>query len=252
MRKNQVEFEEIYDIFAVRFIIDSTGEDEKPDCWKVYSIVTDKYTPNPQRLRDWISVPKSNGYESLQTTVLGPGNRWVEVQIRTERMDEIAEKGFAAHWRYKGGTSDNVIESWLNELREVLESSEESAIDLLDDLKLDLQDKEVHVFTPKGDLITLPAGATLLDFAYAIHTNIGCHCMGGKVNQRNETLRYKLRNGDQISILTAANQQPKADWLNFTVTPKARNKIRQFLNENVNHQADLGKELLSRRLKTGK
>ncbi len=252
MRKNQVEFEEIYDIFAVRFIIDSTGEDEKPDCWKVYSIVTDKYTPNPQRLRDWISVPKSNGYESLQTTVLGPGNRWVEVQIRTERMDEIAEKGFAAHWRYKGGTSDNVIESWLNELREVLESSEESAIDLLDDLKLDLQDKEVHVFTPKGDLITLPAGATLLDFAYAIHTNIGCHCMGGKVNQRNETLRYKLRNGDQISILTAANQQPKADWLNFTVTPKARNKIRQFLNENVNHQADLGKELLSRRLKNWK
>lgn len=252
MRKNQVEFEEIYDIFAVRFIIDSTGENEKPDCWKVYSIVTDKYTPNPQRLRDWISVPKSNGYESLQTTVLGPSNRWVEVQIRTERMDEIAEKGFAAHWKYKGGTSDNAIENWLNELREVLESSEESAIDLLDDLKLDLQDKEVHVFTPKGDLITLPAGATLLDFAYSIHTNIGCHCVGGKVNQRNETLRYKLHNGDQIAILTSANQQPKADWLNFAVTSKARNKIRQFLNENVNQQANLGKELLSRRLKNWK
>lgn len=252
MRKNQVEFEEIYDIFAVRFIIDSSGENEKPDCWKVYSIVTDKYTPNPQRLRDWISVPKSNGYESLQTTVLGPGNRWVEVQIRTERMDEIAEKGFAAHWKYKGGTSDNIIENWLNELREVLESSEESAIDLLDDLKLDLQDKEVHVFTPKGDLITLPAGATLLDFAYAIHTNIGCHCVGGKVNQRNETLRYKLHNGDQISIFTSANQQPKADWLSFAVTSKARNKIRQFLNENVNHQANIGKELLSRRLKNWK
>lgn len=252
MRKNQVEFEEIYDIFAVRFIIDSTGENEKPDCWKVYSLVTDKYTPNPQRLRDWISVPKSNGYESLQTTVLGPSNRWVEVQIRTERMDEIAEKGFAAHWKYKGGTSDNAIENWLNELREVLESSEESAIDLLDDLKLDLQDKEVHVFTPKGDLITLPAGATLLDFAYSIHTNIGCHCVGGKVNQRNETLRYKLHNGDQIVILTSANQQPKADWLNFAVTSKARNKIRQFLNENVNQQANLGKELLSRRLKNWK
>lgn len=252
MRKNQVEFEEIYDIFAVRFIIDSSGENEKPDCWKVYSIVTDKYTPNPQRLRDWISVPKSNGYESLQTTVLGPGNRWVEVQIRTERMDEIAEKGFAAHWKYKGGSSDNIIENWLNELREVLESSEESAIDLLDDLKLDLQDKEVHVFTPKGDLITLPAGATLLDFAYAIHTNIGCHCVGGKVNQRNETLRYKLHNGDQISIFTSANQQPKADWLSFAVTSKARNKIRQFLNENVNHQANIGKELLSRRLKNWK
>ncbi len=252
MRKSQVEFEEIYDIFAVRFIIDSTGENEKPDCWRVYSIVTDKYTPNTQRLRDWISVPKSNGYESLQTTVLGPGNRWVEVQIRTERMDEIAEKGFAAHWKYKGGTSDSIIENWLNELRDILESSENNAIDLLDDLKLDLQDKEVHVFTPKGDLITLPAGATLLDFAYAIHSNIGNKCVGGKVNQRNETLRYKLRNGDQISIQTSVNQVPKADWLNIAITSKARNKIRQFLNENVNHQADIGKEMLSRRLKNWK
>lgn len=252
MRKNQVEFEEIYDIFAVRFIIDSTGENEKPDCWRVYSIVTDEYTPNPQRLRDWISVPKSNGYESLQTTVLGPGKRWVEVQIRTERMDEIAEKGFAAHWKYKGGTSDSVIENWLNELREILESPEENAIELLDDLKLDLQDKEVHVFTPKGDLVTLPAGATLLDFAYAIHTNVGSKCVGGKVNQRNETLKYRLRNGDQISVITSANQQPKADWLNFTVTSKARNKIRQYLNEEINRQADIGKELLERRLKNWK
>lgn len=252
MRKSQVEFEEIYDIFAVRFIIDSTGENEKPDCWRVYSIVTDKYTPNPQRLRDWISVPKSNGYESLQTTVLGPGKRWVEVQIRTERMDEIAEKGFAAHWKYKGGSSDSIIENWLNELREILESPEENAIELLDDLKLDLQDKEVHVFTPKGDLITLPAGATLLDFAYAIHTNIGGKCVGGKVNQRNEPLRYQLRNGDQISVLTSSNQQPKADWLNFAVTSKARNKIRQYLNEEINHQADIGKELLERRLKNWK
>ncbi len=252
MRKKQVEFEEIYDIFAVRFIIDSIGENEKADCWRVYSIVTDKYTPNPQRLRDWISVPKSNGYESLQTTVLGPNQRWVEVQIRTERMDEIAEKGFAAHWKYKGGSSDTVIENWLNELREILESPRENAIDLLDDLKLDFQDKEVHVFTPKGDLITLPAGATLLDFAYAIHTNIGSKCVGGTVNLRNETLRYQLRNGDQISVLTSSNQQPKADWLNFAVTSKARNKIRQFLNENVNHQADIGKETLSRRLKNWK
>lgn len=252
MRKKQVEFEEIYDIFAVRFIIDSYGENEKADCWRVYSIVTDKYTPNPERLRDWISVPKSNGYESLQTTVLGPENKWVEVQIRTERMDEIAEKGFAAHWKYKGGSSDSIIENWLNELREILESPEENAIDLLDDLKLDLQDKEVHVFTPKGDLITLPAGATLLDFAYAIHTNIGNKCVGGTVNLRNETLRYTLHNGDQISILTSANQQPKADWLNFTFTSKARNKIRQFLNENVTHQADIGKEMLDRRLKNWK
>lgn len=252
MRKSQVEFEEIFDIFAVRFIIDSTGENEKPDCWRVYSIVTDKYTPNPQRLRDWISVPKSNGYESLQTTVLGPRNRWVEVQIRTERMDEIAEKGFAAHWKYKGGSSDSIIENWLNELREILESNKENAIDLLDDMKINLQDKEVHVFTPKGDLITLQAGATLLDFAYAIHTNIGSKCVGGTVNNRNETLKYVLKNGDQISIITASNQQPKADWLNFTVTSKARNKIRQFLNEEINHQADIGKEMLMRRFKNWK
>lgn len=252
MRKNQVEFEEIYDIFAVRFIIDSSGENEKPDCWRVYSIVTDKYTPNPRRLRDWISVPKSNGYESLQTTVLGPDNRWVEVQIRTERMDEIAEKGFAAHWKYKGGSSDTAIENWLNELREVLESGEENAIDLLDDMKIDLQDKEVHVFTPKGDLITLQAGATLLDFAYAIHTNIGSRCMGGIVNGRNETLRYVLKNGDQIAVTTAGGQQPKTDWLNIAVTSKARNKIRQFLNEEINHCADIGKETLARRLKNWK
>ena len=252
MRKSQVEFEEIYDIFAVRFIINSTGENEKPDCWRVYSIVTDKYTPNPRRLRDWISVPKSNGYESLQTTVLGPRNRWVEVQIRTERMDEIAEKGFAAHWKYKGGSSDSIIENWLNELREILESNEKNAIDLLDDMNINLQDKEVHVFTPKGDLISLQAGATLLDFAYAIHTNVGSKCVGGLVNNRNETLRYVLKNWDQISVITASNQQPKADWLNFTVTSKARNKIRQFLNEEINHQADIGKETLMRRLKNWK
>lgn len=252
MKKSQVEFEEIFDIFAVRFIIDSTVENEKPDCWRVYSIVTDKYTPNPQRLRDWISVPKSNGYESLQTTVLGPGKRWVEVQIRTERMDEIAEKGFAAHWKYKGGTSDSIIENWLNELREILESNKEDALELLDDMKINLQDKEVHVFTPKGDLITLQAGATLLDFAYAIHTNVGSKCVGGIVNHKNETLKYVLKNGDQVSVITSANQQPKADWLNFTVTSKARNKIRQYLNEEINHQADFGKETLMRRLKNWK
>lgn len=252
MRKSQVEFEEIYDIFAVRFIIDCAAENEKPDCWRVYSIVTDKYTPNPRRLRDWISVPKSNGYESLQTTVLGPNKRWVEVQIRTERMDEIAEKGFAAHWKYKGGSSDTIIENWLNELREILESNQKDAIELLDDMKIDLSDKEVHVFTPKGDLITLQAGATLLDFAYAIHTNIGGKCVGGIVNQRNETLKYVLKNGDQVAIITSANQQPKADWLNFTVTSKARNKIRQYLNEEGNHQADIGKETLMRRLKNWK
>lgn len=252
MRKKQVEFEEIYDIFAVRFILDSTGPEEKADCWRAYSIVADKYTPNPQRLRDWISVPKSNGYESLQTTVLGPNNRWVEVQIRTERMDEIAEKGFAAHWKYKGGTADKAIEEWLTELREILESSEVGAVDMLDDIKINLQDKEVHVFTPAGDLKTLPAGATLLDFAYAIHTAVGSRCVGGKVNQRNETLRYVLKNGDQVSILTSNNQQPNADWLNIATTSKARNKIRQFLTEDSRAQATLGKEMLARRFKNWK
>ncbi len=252
IRTKHVEFEDICDIFAIRFIIDSTGENEKPDCWKVYSVVTDIYRPNPERLRDWLSVPKSNGYESLHATVLGPQNRWVEVQIRTERMDDIAERGFAAHWKYKGGSSDIVVENWLNELREILESKDSSAIDLLDDMQIDLHDKEVHVFTPKGDLVTLHAGATLLDFAYSIHSNLGAKCVGGIVNQRNETLKYVLNNGDQISITTSPNQQPKADWLNFTVTTKARNKIRQFLNEQANKLAEIGKEALMRRLKNWK
>jgi len=252
MRKKQVEFDEIYDIFAVRFILDSQEEEEKADCWRAYSIVADKYTPNPSRLRDWISVPKSNGYESLQTTVLGPNNRWVEVQIRTERMDEVAEKGFAAHWRYKGGSADKAIENWLKELREILESPDVGAVDLLDDIKINLQDKEVHVFTPAGDLKTLPAGATLLDFAYAIHSDVGAKCVGGKVNQRNETLRYVLKNGDQVAILTMNNQQPSADWLNIAVTSKARNKIRQFLTEKSRAEADFGKEMLVRRAKNWK
>ncbi|MDR2414753.1 MAG: HD domain-containing protein [Odoribacteraceae bacterium] len=254
MRKTQVEFEEIYDIFAVRFILETAGTEEKADCWRAYSIVTDKYTPNPRRLRDWISVPKSNGYESLQTTVLGPENRWVEVQIRTERMDEIAEKGFAAHWRYKGGSGDKSIENWLSELREILESRDVNAMDLLDDIKINVQDKEVHVFTPAGDLKTLPAGATLLDFAYAIHSAVGARCIGGKVNneKRNETLRYVLKNGDQVTILTANTQQPSADWLNIAVTSKARNKIRQFLSENSHALAATGRETLLRRFKNWK
>lgn len=252
MRKKQVEFEEIYDIFAVRFILESSGAEEKADCWRAYSIVADKYTPNPRRLRDWISVPKSNGYESLQTTVLGPDNRWVEVQIRTERMDEVAEKGFAAHWKYKGGTADKAIEEWLTELREILESSDVGAVDMLDDIKINLRDKEVHVFTPAGDLKTLPAGATLLDFAYAIHTAVGSRCVGGKVNQRNETLRYVLKNGDQVAVLTSNSQQPSADWLNIAITSKARNKIRQFLTEHSRAQATLGKETLARRFKNWK
>ena len=252
MKTKQVEFEEIYDIFALRFIIDSTPEEEKADCWKVYSIVTDKYTPNPQRLRDWITVPKSNGYQSLQTTVLGPNQKWVEVQIRSERMDEIAEKGFAAHWRYKGGKSDSTIANWLNELRDILESHDDNAIELLNDININLQDKEVHVFTPKGDLITLQAGSTLLDFAYSIHTDVGCKCVGGIINQKNESLRYVLQNGDQVSVLTSTNQTPKSDWLNFAITSKARNKIRQYLKEELNRQADIGKELVLRRFKNWK
>jgi len=252
MTNKQVEFEEIYDIFALRFIIDSTAEEEKADCWKVYSIVTDKYTPNPQRLRDWITVPKSNGYQSLQTTVLGPGQKWVEVQIRSERMDDIAEKGFAAHWRYKGGKSDSTIANWLNELRDILESHDDNAIELLNDININLQDKEVHVFTPKGDLITLQAGSTLLDFAYSIHTDVGCKCVGGIINQKNESLRYILQNGDQVSVLTSTNQTPKSDWLNFAITSKARNKIRQYLKEELNRQADIGKELVLRRFKNWK
>ncbi|MDR0543782.1 MAG: HD domain-containing protein [Odoribacteraceae bacterium] len=265
MLKAQVEFEEVYDIFAVRFIIDSRGTEEKADCWRVYSIVTDKYTPNPERLRDWISVPKSNGYESLQTTVLGPENRWVEVQIRTERMDEIAEKGFAAHWKYKGVGGDKAIEDWLAGLREALDSREVNAMDLLDDIKINVESKEVHVFTRDGDLKTFPDGATILDFAYAIHTAVGARCIGGAVVgdkrvgekivhsvKRNESLRYVLKNGDQITILTSNTQQPSVDWLNIAVTTKARNKIRQFIFEHSHALAAIGKETLLRRFKNWK
>ena len=254
IQKQKTPFEGIYDLFAIRIILDSEPDPakEKQECWQVYSIVTDMYQPNPKRLRDWLSIPKSNGYESLHITVMGPEGKWVEVQIRTERMDEIAEKGFAAHWKYKGGTADKAIEEWLTELREILESSEVGAVDMLDDIKINLQDKEVHVFTPAGDLKTLPAGATLLDFAYAIHTAVGSRCVGGKVNQRNETLRYVLKNGDQVSILTSNNQQPNADWLNIATTSKARNKIRQFLTEDSRAQATLGKEMLARRFKNWK
>lgn len=265
MLKVQVEFEEIYDIFAVRFIIDTRGPEEKAACWRVYSIVTDKYTPNPERLRDWISVPKSNGYESLQTTVLGPGNRWVEVQIRTERMDEIAEKGFAAHWKYKGVGGDKAIENWLSELREILDSRAVDSMDLLDDIKINVKSKEVHVFTRDGDLKTLPAGATILDFAYAIHTAVGAKCIGGIVVgdkciddkvvnnvKRNESLRYVLQNGDQVTVLTSNTQQPNTDWLSIAVTSKARNKIRQFIFENSHALAAIGRETLLRRFKNWK
>ena len=229
------------------------------DIYAVANMLISQDDVEVMEVKDYIKNPKPNGYRSLHYVVIIPiylssGKEYmkVEVQIRTERMDEIAEKGFAAHWKYKGGTADKAIEEWLTELREILESSEVGAVDMLDDIKINLQDKEVHVFTPAGDLKTLPAGATLLDFAYAIHTAVGSRCVGGKVNQRNETLRYVLKNGDQVSILTSNNQQPNADWLNIATTSKARNKIRQFLTEDSRAQATLGKEMLARRFKNWK
>lgn len=252
MKKKQVEFEEVYDIFAIRIILDSENKKEKMDCWKAYSLVSDMYMPNPNRLRDWITVPKANGYESLQTTVMGPDERWVEVQIRTHRMDEIAEKGFAAHWRYKGGQTEKTTEKWLADLREILESSDSEGFDLMDNFKVDIFSKEVYVFTPNGELKQLPNGATIIDFAYSIHTELGDKCVGGKVNQKNVPLRYVLKNGDTVSVLTSNNQQPKHDWLNYVVTTKAKNKIRQILKEEQYRVAEVGKEALGRRLKNWK
>ncbi len=252
MQKKQVEFEEVYDIFAIRIILDSSGKNEKIDCWKVYSAVSDLYRPNPKRLRDWITVPKKNGYESLQTTVLGPQNRWVEVQIRTERMDQIAEQGFAAHWRYKGGKGEGGLDNWLQDIREILESQESDSMDLIDKFKADLYNKEIYVFTPKGDLKQLPAGATLLDFAYSIHSDLGAKCIGGTINQRNATIKQTLRNGDQVTITTSNSQKPKSSWLNFVQTTKAKNRIRQALKEEELKEADFGKELLIRRMKNWK
>ncbi|HRC89876.1 MAG TPA: RelA/SpoT family protein, partial [Bacteroidales bacterium] len=251
MRKQGVEFEEVYDIFAVRIIVDSEPQNEKSDCWQVYSIVTDLYQPNPSRLRDWISVPKSNGYESLHTTVIGPGGKWVEVQIRTKRMDEIAEKGLAAHYKYKGLNGDSGIDRWLSRMREILESSDKDD-SFIDQIKPGLYSDEVFVFTPKGDLRQLPAGSTVLDFAFDIHSEIGCTCVGAKVNGKNVTIRHVLQNGDHVSILTSRNQKPNQDWLSFVVTSKAKNKIKQALNEEKALAAAEGKEILIRRLKNWK
>lgn len=252
LKKSNIEFEQVYDLFAIRIILDCKYEDEKSECWRVYSIVTDMYQPNPMRLRDWISVPKSNGYECLHTTVLGPDNKWVEVQIRTRRMDEIAEKGFAAHWKYKGIKTEKSMENWLGHIREILENPELNAIDFIDDFKLDLYDKEVFVFTPKGDLKRLPKGATVLDFAFDIHSNIGKKCVGAIVNQRNVPIKYELKNGDQIEILTSNHQEPKQDWLNIVVTSRAKTKLKQALKEQIFRQSEIGREMLSRRLKNWK
>jgi GTP diphosphokinase / guanosine-3',5'-bis(diphosphate) 3'-diphosphatase len=245
-------FEDIYDLFAIRIILNSELKNEKADCWQVYSTVTDLYQPNPLRLRDWISIPKTNGYESLHTTVVGPSGNWVEIQIRTKRMNEIAEKGFAAHWKYKGLESEQGLEEWLKRIREVLETPEPDARDFLDDFKLSLYSKEIFVFTPRGDLKKFPAGATVLDFAYDIHSEVGSMCTGARVNARNVPIRHVLQNGDRVEILTSKNQSPKMDWLNFVVTSKAKTKIRFKLNEAKVKQAENGKEMLVRRLKNWK
>lgn len=254
MLKQKCKFEGIYDLFAIRVILDSAPEREKQDCWQVFSIVTDMYRPNPKRLRDWLSVPKSNGYESLHITVMGPEGKWVEIQIRTERMDEIAERGLAAHWRYKGvKDSGGKLEDWLMDIRSALENHEvESDEQLVDRFKVDLYSDEVFVFTPKGDLFKLPKGATVLDFAFQIHTNVGAHCTGGKVNGKNVHIRTELQSGDQVEILTSPKQQPKRDWLNIAITPKARAKIRQSLTEQEMQVSTFAKEALERKFKNKK
>ena len=252
MKKSRVSFEEVYDLFAIRIILDTKEAQEKADCWQVYSIVTEEYQPNPDRLRDWISIPKSNGYESLHTTVMGPNGKWVEIQIRTKRMDEIAEKGLAAHWKYKGGKGSAELDSWLASIREMLEKPDGSADELLEEFRTNIYEKEIFVFTPKGDLKKLPAGATMLDFAYDIHSDVGDHCMGGKVNGRKVTIKHQLKNGDQVSIETGNNQKPKIDWLDFVITSKAKSRIKASLNEEVRREAENGKEIIKRKFKNWK
>jgi guanosine-3',5'-bis(diphosphate) 3'-pyrophosphohydrolase len=252
MRKQNVEFEEVYDKFAIRIIIDTPLKKEKADCWRVYSIITDHYQPNPERLRDWISAPKSNGYESLHTTVVVPGGDWVEVQIRSRRMNEIAEKGLAAHWKYKGIKGQAGIDQWIGKVREALESSDVDADNLIEDLKLSQFSKEIFVFTPNGDLKKFPENATVLDFAFDIHTDVGASCMGAKVNGKNVPIRYSLRNGDKVEVLRSKNQKPKVDWLNVVVTSKAKGKIKQALKEEKLKESEQGKEILKRRFRNWK
>jgi GTP pyrophosphokinase len=250
MRKQQVSFEGVYDVFAIRIISDSLPEDEKPDCWKIYSIVTNIYTPNTNRLRDWISSPRPTGYESLHITVDTPAKKTLEVQIRSRRMDEIAESGIAAHWRYKGVQQLESMQLWLDKVKKLLNSPSED-IDAQTSLQ-ELKHNEIFVFTPAGDLRQLPAGSTVLDFAFDIHTGIGSKCVGAKVNGKNTTIKEKLKTGDVVEILTAKNQAPKADWLNFVVTAKARSRIKQRMREEETKLAGLGKEMLDRRLKNWK
>ena len=250
MQKQKCQFEGIYDLFAIRVILDSQADKEKSECWQVFSIVTDMYRPNPKRLRDWLSLPKSNGYESLHITVMGPEGKWVEVQIRTERMDEVAERGLAAHWRYKGVKDSGAkLEDWLKDIRSALENQTTSNEQIIDQFKVDLYSDEVFVFTPKGDLFKMQKGSTVLDFAFHIHSNVGCRCTGGLINGKNVPIYTKLQSGDQVEILTSNKQQPKRDWLNFVATTKARNKIRQSLNEQEAKNVAFAKEELERKFK---
>ncbi len=251
MRNKHVTFEEVYDIFAIRIILKSPPEREKEDCWKVYSIITNFYHPNPERLRDWISVPKGNGYEALHTTVMGPGGRWVEVQIRTARMNEIAEKGLAAHWKYKEGAptaQESKLDSFLEHLREVLASPNTDTVDFIQDFKLDLFTEEIYVYTPKGDMRVLPMGATALDFAFDIHSQLGTRCIGAKVNHRLVPLSHKINSGDQIEVITSSKQHPSEDWLQFVVTAKAKSGVKAYLKEDKRKTAESGKNMLKRRL----
>lgn len=250
IKKKKVSFEEIYDIFAIRIVIDTPPEREKADCWRVYSVVTDFYQPNPDRLRDWISTPKANGYESLHTTVMSPTGKWVEVQIRSKRMDEIAEKGYAAHWKYKEKGDESQYDAWLNRIRDYLENPDDSAMEFVDDFKLNLFSDEIFVFTPNGELRNLPAGASALDFAFEIHTQVGSNCIGAKVNHKLVPLSYKLRSGDQIEIITSNKQKPKDDWLKYVVTAKARSKIKSALKEQKRTIAEEGKQELEKKFKS--
>ena len=254
MHKQNIPFEEVFDLFAIRIIIDTAVDHEKALCWQVYSIVTDYYTPNPDRLRDWISTPKSNGYESLHTTVMAKNGQWVEVQIRSKRMDEIAEKGYAAHWKYKdsSATAESNLEKWLARVRDLLEQNDHSALDFVDDFKGNLFSEEVFVFTPKGELKTLPYGSTALDFAFDIHTQVGSKCIGAKVNNKLVPINYVLKNGDQIEILTSQKQKPHEDWLRFVVSSKAKARIKDQLKEDKKKLADEGKEIVIRKLRQGK
>ena len=249
MKKKGVSFEEVYDLFAIRIILESTPENEKSDCWKVYSIITDEYTPAPERLRDWLSNPKSNGYEALHTTVMGPQGKWVEVQIRTKRMNEIAEKGLAAHWKYKEGSADeNRFDKWFQQIREVIGNQDTDSVDFLQDFKTSFLAEEIYVYTPKGDVKMLPVGSTSLDFAFSIHSAIGVKTIGAKVNHKLVPLSYKLRSGDQVEIITSNKQKPSEDWLNFVVTSKAKGRIRDALKEEKRKVAEDGKYTVQRKI----